>query len=252
MYATEVVTDKEGKPIIVYPSPLKSFGVEIAQFSVTGTEYDPKTREQFAAKKESFLAAEKSKAQREQEVQQRLMTIEKGLREKAEVEAESNKAMAKDVIEATKKVRVAEQAKEEAETVANQKLAVAKIDKEEGLTKASKDLEIAVIRTKAAEQDALAIKTLADAEKQKIAMAGAITEHDRVLAKIDADARVGIATALANIKGPQIVMGGGTGSSSANGSDWQSSMLTLVLLKNMGIDIGPKTTIPFAPAPEQK
>lgn len=251
VYATEVVLDDKGKPAIVYPSPLTGLGLEIAQFSVTGTDYDPKTREQFAAKKESFLAAEKSKAQREQEVQQRLMTVEKGLRERAEVEAIANKEKAQAVIEATKKVEVAEQEKRQAETVAAQKLSVAKIDKEEGLTKASKELEIAQIRTKAAEQDALATKTIADAEAMKIAKGGAITEKERVLAKIDADARVGIAASLAQIKGPQVVMGGGTGGT-ANGSDWQNSMLTLVLLKSFGIDVGYKTTVPLAPLPDAK
>ncbi len=254
VYATEVVLDeKTGTPVITYHSPLMDYGIEIAQFSITDTQYDAKTKEQFAAKKESFLLAEKSKAQREQEVQQRLMTVEKGLREKAEVEAVANKEKAQAVIEATKKVEVAQQEKLQAETVASQKLAVAKIDKEEALTRASKEFEVAQIATKAAEQQALAIKTLAEAEKQKIAQAGAITEKERVLAQIAADRDAKVAEKLGQIRGPQIVFGsGGNGSGTGSGAaDWQSGMWNLIMLRAAGIDIGktpllqqPTTTAP--------
>lgn len=256
VYATEVVTDSSGKPTIVYPSPLTDYGIQIAQFSVTDTQYDAKTKEQFAAKKESYLAAEKSKAQQQQEVQQRLMTVEKGLREKAEITAEGNKEKEKAVIEATKKVEVAEQEKRQAETVANQKLSVAKIDKEEALTRASKDLEVAQIRTKAAEQDALAIKTLAEAEKQKIAMGGAITEKERVLAQIAADRDARVAEKLAQIRGPQIIFGGNGGSGTGdNGvsTDWQAGMWNMILLRNAIGDINkPLIFQPTQALPETK
>ena len=104
VFATEIVNDTNNNPIIDQPSPLFEYGMGVLQFSIEGTKYDEETERQFAAKKKSFLAAEKSKAEREQEVQQRLMIIEKGLREKAEVEAEANKVKAKAIIEAQQKV----------------------------------------------------------------------------------------------------------------------------------------------------
>ena len=78
--ATEIVRDAKGQPVIVQESPLNRYGIKIIQFSVTETEYDQQTLQQFAAKKQSYLAAEQAKAQRQEEQQQRLMIIEKGLR----------------------------------------------------------------------------------------------------------------------------------------------------------------------------
>jgi len=43
--ATEIVRDGKNAPIIVQESPLKRYGIEIIQFSVTETEYDGKTLE---------------------------------------------------------------------------------------------------------------------------------------------------------------------------------------------------------------
>lgn len=250
VFATEVIRDKDGKPVLAQPSPLHDYGINVTQFSVTGIEYDDATRKQFAAKKESFLAAEKSKAQREQEVQQRLMTIEKGLREKAEVEAEANKEKAKVTIEAEQKVAVAAQQKLQAETVANQGLAVAKIEKEQAETAAQKELAVAKIRAQAAEQEALAIKTLADAQAQKIKLGGSITEREKTLAEILANRDAQIAQALATVKTPQVWMSGGAAGGSNN--DVQSNLLSLALLKWAGVDISktPAVINPQGPAPD--
>ena len=75
--ATEIVLNKDGKPIIIQESPLKQYGIGISQFSITEIEYDKTTLEQFSAKKRSYLAAEQAKAERQQEVQQRLMLEER-------------------------------------------------------------------------------------------------------------------------------------------------------------------------------
>ena len=92
--ATEIVLGDNGKPVIVQPSPLARYKIGILQFSVTETQYDDKTLEQFAAKKESYLKAEQAKAERQQEYQQRLMVTEKGLRQVAEITAEENQKKA--------------------------------------------------------------------------------------------------------------------------------------------------------------
>lgn len=250
---TEIVRDDKGRPLILQSSPLKDYGIIITQFSVTGTDYDAATLAQFAAKKESYLAAEKSKAQQNQEVQQRLMTVEKGLREKAEVEAEANKVMAKVETEAKQKVAVAQQAKLEAETLANQKWEVAKIEKDEALTAANRKLEVAQLEAKAAEQNAKAIITMADAEKQKIANAGAITEKERVLAQIRADRDVKVAEHLSQIRTPSIIMGGAGGSGGPSAAaDWQGNLMNLVMLRMAGIDIHKDGSTETSPAPAAK
>ena len=233
VYATEVVTDDKGSPVIQQTSPLDEYGIVVTQFSVTGTEYDDAIQKQFAAKKDSFLNAEQSKAQREQEVQQRLMIVEQGLREKAEAEAKANKEKATAVIAAQLKAEVAEQEKKEAETKANQALSVAKIEKQEAETRAEKELSVAQIRTKAAEQEALAIKTLADAKAEQIKKAGSITEREQTLATILADRDAKIAQALSTVRTPQVWMSG----SGTNGGDVQNNLLSIALLRWAGIDL---------------
>ena len=232
VYATEIVEDKDGMPAIAQISPLMEYNIQILQFSVTETEYDPQTLKQFATKKESYLAAEQSKAEREQEVQQRLMVIEKGLREKAEVEATANKLKATAVIAAELKAEVALQTKLEAETAANQLLSVAKIQKEAAETKANQELEVARTGALAAEENAKAVKTLASAEEERIKKAGAITEKEQILAEIDANMRAKIATAIAQVDVPStMIIGGGAGGK----TQITESLLNVALLERLGM-----------------
>lgn len=101
VYATEVVTDDGNVvPKISRSSPISDFGILITQFSITDVVYDSQTQKQFSQKKEAFLAAEGSKAQREKEVQERLMVEERGRREKAETESLALRQKAEAVIKA--------------------------------------------------------------------------------------------------------------------------------------------------------
>ena len=231
--ATEIVRDEQtGLPLIAQVSPLEHYGFEVLQYSITATNYDAVTLKKFAAKKESYLRAEQSKADREAEVQERLMVIEKGLRELAQVEAEANKKMKTEVIDAERlstvaridaerKVTVAEQTKLEAETAASQKVAVAELE-----------LEEAKLIAQTADEQAKAIIILASAEEEKILKAGAITEQEKVLAEIKADRDVRVAEMLAMVKVPQtLLMGGGNGSA----GNMQDALINLRLLQTTGI-----------------
>jgi hypothetical protein len=252
VFATEIITDPKGVPVVSQHSPLTELGIEIKQLSVTGTDYDEQTKKQFQVKKEAFLAGETSKAQREKEVQQRLMVVEKGLREKAEIEAESNKTLAAATIqanqqklvaetnatqekivaetEAAKKVAVALQTKVTAETAAAQEKAVAELQ-------ASQRLEVAKLDRMAAEQNAAKQVALAEAQKKSLELAGAISEKDRVLAQISADRDVQVAAQLAKIAVPSVVIGGQgtTGGTSDNGQGITSQLINMQLLKSMNI-----------------
>ena len=69
-YTTEIERNESGNPIIDQISPLEQYGFLITQFSITATEYDPKTKEQFGKKKEAALAAELAKMNVEKEKQE--------------------------------------------------------------------------------------------------------------------------------------------------------------------------------------
>jgi len=232
IFATEIVLGENGNPQYAQDSPLKQYDLEVLQFSIEDTDYDKKTLEKFAAKKDSLLRAEQAKAEREQEVQQRLMIVERGLREKAEVEAVALKEKARDIING-------EREKEVAELAAAKGVAVAQQTKMEAETKASQQVEVArlyyeeeKLRTSAAEEQAKQITLLAIAEEERIKKAGAVTEEAQVLAEIAANRDVEVARELAKIAVPGIVISGG---SNGNGGGVLENLIQMVLLRSAGV-----------------
>lgn len=248
VYATEIVKDEKGNPIIQSPSPLQEYGIEVVQFSVEETSYDETTLKQFEAKKTAFLSAEKSKAEREQEVQQRLMVEERGKRERAEVEATANKEMAALVIAADRAVAVAQREKEQQTVVAAREVAVAEQQAKQAEQTAAKAVieakqrrDVAAQNLESARLDAEAtkVKALADAEKLKIA--GAISEEKKVLAEIAAKRDVQVAEQLSKILTPSVII---NGSGSGSGAGTQENLINLLLLRSMGIIPQRPTTTP--------
>lgn len=274
--ATEIVKDDKGVPLISERSPLMFYGIDVVQFSITGTEYDERTIKQFAAKQEAFLAAERSKAEREQEIQKKLMIEAQGLRQVAEIEATANQAKAKAVtegqqrvdvamkekqaaetladqkakianIEAQQRVEVAKKEKETAEMGASQRLAVAEIEKKAAETKAAQEaavakiaaenaLRVAEFEASAAIKKAEGILSLAGAKAKEIEIAGAVKEHDRILAEIARDRDVKVAEALSRIQVPStIIQGGGNNGEKSNQQSMTEMMLNLTLLRSMGL-----------------
>ncbi len=226
--ATEIVRDKNGKPIIVQESPLNRYGIKVIQFSVTETEYDPQTLKQFAAKKESYLAAEQAKAQRQEEQQQRLMIIERGLRQVAETEAAANLEKKKATVAAQQEQEVAVIRKAEAVTKAQQKVEVALQDKQEAETLKM----IAKIKAETAELNKKATISAAEAKAKEIEIGGGLSEKDRILAQIKADRDAKVAAALATVKTPSIVIVGGENGKGAGMTD---TLMNLMLLKSTGV-----------------
>lgn len=211
----------DGKPVITNPSPITDkFKMTLVQFSVTGTEYDIETRKQFAAKKEAYLGAEQAKAERSKEVQERLMIVERGMREKAEAEAAANVLMATAVIQAEQKYNVALQVKLEKETEAEMALSVAEIAKQE----AQINLDIAEI-------DAQSTIELAKAEQEKIRLAGAITELEQALIDAEVKTKIGQAEYYSQMAVPSTVFSGGGGGGVAGGGNMQEYLMSLVMLK---------------------
>lgn len=228
VYATEVILDeKTNLPKISQVSPLQQMGVRVTQFSITETEYDEQTRKQFAQKKDAFLAAERAKAQREEEVQQRLMVEQRGLREKAETEAKVNQEKAMAVITAQKE-------KEVAETQAAKQLAVAELEKKTAETVALKQLEVAKLERQAAQENAQKEIELAKSKKESIELGGAITEKERVLAEIAAGRDAQVAAALAKMMVPSTVIAG-SGGSQDGGTGVQENLINIAIMKSMGV-----------------
>ena len=250
VWATEVVNDEKGQPRIANPSPLAKLGIVVTQFSITHVEYDEATKKQFAQKKDAFLAAENSKAQREKEVQERLMVEERGRREKAEAEATALKQKAKEVIDAERLKQVAEldaqraknvaemdaiRNKVVAETDAAKLLAVAQLDKQRAETDAAKQLEVAKLERQAAEENAQKQIALAKAQEESLKIAGAISERDRVLAEIEKEKAIGVAQHLAKVGVPSFIINGGTDAKDGNSTSVNDQLMNVFLLRQMGV-----------------
>jgi regulator of protease activity HflC (stomatin/prohibitin superfamily) len=246
--------DDKGKPITVYatevlfennntdqkisrPSPLTDFGIIITQFSITDVTYDDQTQRQFAQKKEAFLSAEGSKAQREKEVQERLMVEERGRREKAESESIALRKKAEEVINAQREKEVAElkaqREKVVAELKAAQLLSVAQLTKQEAETKAMQELECAKFDRLRAEEEAQGAIILASSRQKSLELGGALSERERILAEIERDKCIGVAEQLSRINVPQFIIQGGK-----DGEGIQGSLMNMLLLQQL--DVLPK------------
>lgn len=235
IFKTEIVVDADGMPIVVSLSPIvDKFKMGIVQFSVTGTSYDASTRKQFAAKKDSFLLTEQAKADREKETQERLMIIERGLKEKAVATAEGNVLKATAVIAAEQKAEVALQAKIQAETQAAQRLSVAKINKAEVLMNASAKLEVAQIKALEAIEEKKATILRAQGRKEAIELSGDITQIEQAM--IDAEVeKVRVASeALAKIHVPNVMFIGGNGADGGN-NNLTEHLINIRLMEASGI-----------------
>jgi len=223
---TVIVRDADGNPVVIQESPLVQYGLTILQFSITAIEYDQQTLLQFSAKKESYLNAEKSKAVRQEEVQERLMVEEKGRRQVAEVEAEENQKKTRALIQAAQEQEVAVIAKAKAVTDAQKRVEVAGQAQQE----AEMLRQIAEIDAQTAELKKQATISEAQAKEQVIALGGGITERERVLAQIAATRDAKVAQALASVKVPNTMLIGGGG-----GDSTMSNLINMYLLKGAGI-----------------
>lgn len=256
--ATRLILDENGLPVVSKTSPLKIYGITILQFSITETVYDDETLEQFSAKKASFLAAEKSKADKIKFAQAEMSTVaeyaqkiaeQKGLAEmemmKQTTDAERDAELA--TIEAQKNVDVAILAKEMAETVAEQVLSVNKINKDAALVVASQAFEVAEINATAALEDKKATIAKAEGKQKAIELSGAITEQEEILAKIAAQRDVSVAEALSQMQSPSTVFltNGSSASGDSGGGNYFGQLLGYGMSQKFGIikDGSPATVV---------
>lgn len=138
---------QDGQPSHI-PGDLADYGITVSGYQITDWDFESKTLDQIAAKREATMAIITAKAQAEQAKQEALTAEEKGKadvmkakyekeveKERAVVEAEQRKEVA--VIQAEEKVEVAMQIKLEAE----QKKLAANEYKEEQILRGEGDAE---------------------------------------------------------------------------------------------------------------
>ncbi len=175
-----VKKDAQGQPVIRKTSPLSTYGVEVVSFTIKELDFDPTIEALIQKKKEA---------------------------EQMKVVARAN----------------AEKAKQDAITAreqGNAKIATEKADQDvqkmKEVTIAEKLFEVSKLGRQQAEQDAQARITQgrAEAEVNKLKVAAGLTPLER--ATIDKETAIGVATQLANVKFPgMMVLGGGNGGKSA-------------------------------------
>ena len=237
-YATDIVLDDKTKlPIVLQESPLKQYDIDVTQFSITSVDYDDETRKQFALKKDATLKTELAKVEVEQARMLTEKAVQLGLKTVAEAQATANTEAAGQVIAAQRDKQLAEiaaqkqvaiaaqetlqatQVKEKVLVEASKALEVAKVTKAQAEVLATQELEVAKVQKAAAIENAAKIITLAEATQKQIALAGNITEKEKVLATIFADRDVGIAKELAGLKLPSQIVMTGSNSGSSGGAD---------------------------------
>jgi hypothetical protein len=196
------------------PSDLATYGVAVTGYQIADWDFEPKTLEQIAAKREATMAIITARAQAEQARQEEITTEAKGkaevMKAKYEVEVEKERAMV-----------TAEQEKEVALIAAEKEREQATVAKE----KAQIELETEEINAEAvrvsAEAEAYARQVVLEAD-------GALQQ------KLEAEIEIQKvwAEAFAQRQVPMYVFGGsGNGSTSVGANDEVSTFLQLMTVE---------------------
>ena len=179
---TKMFLDKNGQRIITKPSVLKRYGIEVIALDIKGFEFDTKTQELMAAKKQAEQQRIAAKALAEKSKQDAITEREQGNARTAKAKADQ------EVIKITE------------------------------VTQAEKQFEVAELAAKTALEDAKKVKAEGDAKAYAAAAAvrAGLTPLER--ATIEKDTKIGIAQALSNVQFPNqmIISGGGNGGGGAN------------------------------------
>lgn len=172
----ELVYDDAGMPIVETPSPLKENGIEILNFTLKEFDFDAKTEELIAKKKETEM-------------------------QKVLAETDAQKAQ-QDAIKAVAEGR-ANVAKAEAEAL---------VLKKKATIEAERQFEVARLERKRAEEEAAAelVRKEADAKANALLVKAGLTPRER--AEIEMKTAIGVAEQLSKIKLPATFIGGGSGS----------------------------------------
>lgn len=176
---TSIKTDSKGNAIVSEQSALKHYGIDVVQFVINDINFDEKTKELIAKRKEADQEKIVAKAKAERAQQDALTAKAQGDANVATATAEANVKKATAVIAAEQEKEVSQQ-----QALKAQQEKIALVAKGEG-----------------------------EAEAARLKVQAGLTPLDR--ATIDKETAIGVAHELANVKFPQtMVISGGEG---ANG-----------------------------------
>lgn len=177
--------DSSGNPIIAEISAFKRYNVELIQLVINDVDFDGKTTELIAKRKEAEQEQVVAKATAERAKQDAITVAEQGKAKVAQAEAEALVAKKTAVINAEKEKEVAEQ-------------------------EALKAIE---------EKKAIIARGEAEAESARLKVAAGLTPLDK--ANIDKETAIGVAKELSNVRFPEMMVigGGGNGQGPLNPFD---------------------------------
>jgi len=237
--SSKAIEDREGfanklTTLIVGNKKLQDLGIEITSFTVNDITFDTLTTELFKAQQTADLNKITAIADQENLTQQKLKTEAlyankiaeaKGKAEEQKITATTNAEREKQiaVIEAEKKVKTAELAKQEAEIEQSKILSVADFQRQQ-----------AEVKLKTEELVAKQVIVAAQAQEEKIKIAGAMKESDKIRLEIAMQTEIGVAEAwskgIAQMKLPVYMTIGTGGTVSGNGSSLEG-LLQLLTVK---------------------
>ena len=221
---------------IIHNKELLESGIDIDKFNVIGKPIpDKSTEQQFNMQREADLAkrlaASKVKQLEAETEQERAEAARKTEHEKIEAQAlmakeklDYERQKQNETIAAEKKLALAQIAKQEAEVKAQQEAEVARIEADKLLKVAEIDKQTELARLEKIKLIAQQTVETAKAKKEAIALAGEITETERMKLEIEKETKIGIAEAQSKTYAhwnPQVIQvsGGGGVSSSTSSLD---------------------------------
>lgn len=211
----ELVLDKDGNPVIDTESPLRKYGIEVVNFTLKDFDFDPKTEELIAKKKESEMQKVLAETDAQRAQQETVKLIAEGKAKFADAEAKANVEKVTATINAEKEKQVAELSAQKVKNVAELK---AQQEFNVGKLTAEKELTVAKLEKEAAAENAKAKLLVGEAEAKvaKLKVDAGLTPLER--AEIEKDRAIGIANALSKF-GANVttVIGGGDGGTDSVG-----------------------------------
>ena len=229
---------------ILHTPDLLEKGIDVVSFTCAGLpEYDPETKAQFAKQKEADLAKRLAEAEKIKLEAEKLKVEAEFQRQIAQQKGEAEAQMAKDVqskerekkmaeIEASKAVEVAKLEKERAVIEVERQKEVAKVEAEKMLVVAEVQKKTEAEKLEAVKLQSAQKIAEAQAKKEAIALAGEITEKERIKLEIEKATKIGVAEQQAKTYAhwnPQVIQVSG----GANGGNISSTTSALDNFLNM-------------------
>lgn len=232
---------KTNLPLTIALSPLKEFGFQIAQYSMTETTFDQETEKQISARRDAYQLAEQMKASVTKANQETAQAVQAGIAAVAKVEGEMKKELRQKVVGAEQEVEVASEKQKQDVNMAEQALATA----EQAQLEAEQMFENSKIELEKAKAEAA--KTLADAQAKKAGLerGGALAAVTQLRAEQAAKRVTALAAGAAKAPAPKNLIIVPT--KGAGGSGGIEALMQMWLMRQAGMVGTPSPAVPSVP-----